>query len=43
MLQEGKSITFWESFRLANLALWDESTRRLIFFAEFDQTSEPTR
>lgn len=43
MLQEGKSITFWESFRLANLALWDESARRLISFAEFDRTSEPTR
>jgi fatty acid desaturase len=43
MLQEGKSITFWESFRLANLALWDESARRLISFAEFDRTGEPTR
>jgi omega-6 fatty acid desaturase (delta-12 desaturase) len=43
MLQEGKSINFWESFRLAKLSLWDESARRLISFAEFDRTSETTR
>lgn len=40
MLQEGKSIKFWESFRLAKLALWDESNRRLISFAEFYRTRE---
>jgi omega-6 fatty acid desaturase (delta-12 desaturase) len=43
MLQEGKSINFWESFRLAKLSLWNESARRLISFAEFDRTSETTR
>ena len=37
MLQEGKSIGFWESFRLAKLALWNESEKRLISFAEYDQ------
>lgn len=42
MLQEGKSIAFWESFRLAKLALWDESGRRLISFAEFDRAREHT-
>jgi len=40
MLKEGKSIGFWESFRLAKLALWDESDRRLISFAEFSRTRE---
>tara|TARA_R110002072_G_scaffold1780_3_gene14637 strand:- start:39384 stop:40274 length:891 start_codon:yes stop_codon:yes gene_type:complete len=37
LLQECKSIGFWESFSLAKLALWDESNQRLISFAEFDR------
>ncbi|MDA0978155.1 MAG: fatty acid desaturase [Proteobacteria bacterium] len=37
-LQNGKSISFWESFRLAKLALWDEANRRLVSFAEFDRS-----
>lgn len=40
VVQEGKSIKFWESFRLAKLALWDESNQRLISFAEFYETRE---
>ena len=40
MFNEGKSIRFWESFRLAKLALWDEPQRQLISFAELDQTKK---
>lgn len=42
IFHQGKSLGFWESFRLARLALWDESNRRLISFAEFDRSREGT-
>ena len=36
-VHDAKTIGFWESFRLAKLALWDESEKRLISFREYDQ------
>lgn len=34
ILAQSKRLTLWESFRCARLHLWDESSRRLLSFAE---------
>lgn len=36
-LQRARHIRFRESFRLANLALWDEQAERLVSFKEYSQ------